>query len=88
MTESPPTVGDLVKAKAITPNEIEAAVEAVLNGRTEAPYHFADGWSLDLAEAVNGHPFANRALEGIGGTDGFQRIMARTAILMGWPEKA
>lgn len=88
MTEGSPTIGDLVKAKAITPDEIDAAVEALLKGRMEALFRFADGWSLDLTGAVDGHPVAKRALEDSAGTVGYRRTMVRTAILLARPAKA
>ncbi|AWN37794.1 hypothetical protein [Methylobacterium radiodurans] len=87
MAESSPTISDLLRSQTITHAEVDAAVDALLDGRLRAPFRFSEGWNLDLAEAVYGQVNVKRALESPTATVGVQRAMVRTAILLARPEK-
>jgi hypothetical protein len=88
MVLSGPTIRDLLAAQTIASAEVDAAVEALLDGRLRAPFRFAAGWNLDLAGALDSQGEVKRALETPTTTIGVQRAMARTAILLARPERA
>ena len=46
------TTGDLYKAKAITEEDMRAAVDAYMADPTTSLFVMGDGYGLDLAEAV------------------------------------
>lgn len=82
-----PTTGDLLKANAITFDEIDAAVDAVLAQPSIGPYPISDGYLLDLSEAIQAHEPSAVALNDPDRPEKFKRTMARTAILLAQPEK-
>jgi hypothetical protein len=81
-----PTTGELYKANAITSDEIEAAVDAVLQQPGLGPYPIG-GYLLDLSEAIEAHEPSAAALADLDRPEKFRRTMARTAILLARPEK-
>ncbi|MGV7034828.1 hypothetical protein [Methylobacterium symbioticum] len=87
MPEQIPTTGDLVKAKAITTDEVEAAVDALLAKPDTGPYPVGGGYLLDLAAAVKAHQPSAAALADPDRPEKFRRTMARTAILLARPVK-
>jgi hypothetical protein len=50
-----PTTGDLFKAKAITSDEIDAAVDAILAKPDVGPYPIGGGYLLDLGASIQAH---------------------------------
>ena len=74
MTDTP-TTGELLKAKAILSDEVDAAVDAVLA-------------KPDLGAAIKAHNPALAALTDLDRPEKFKRTMARTAILLARPKKA
>ena len=82
-----PTTGDLFKAKAITSDEVDAAVDAVLAKPEIGAYPIGGGYLLDLGVATKAHKPTVAALADLGGNVKHRRIMVRTAILLARPEK-
>ncbi len=87
MADSSPTVGELFKAKAVTDDQVNAAVEAYFAGEAGA-HPIADGYSLDLAAAVAGHGWASQVVANPESSPGLKRGAVRTAILLARAEKA
>ncbi|CAO4178734.1 hypothetical protein [Methylorubrum populi] len=87
MPDPNPTVGELFKSKAVTDEQVNAAVEAYLADPEAAAYPIADGYSLDLAEAVAGHGWANQVVSNPEASPGLKRAAVRTAILLARTEK-
>ncbi|GJE83867.1 hypothetical protein HNR51_005369 [Methylorubrum thiocyanatum] len=59
MADVSPTVGELFKAKAVTDELVNAAVDAFLSDPAKSAHPIADGYSLDFAAAVAGHGWAS-----------------------------
>ena len=57
-----PTTDDLLKAKIITDDELNAAVDVFLTDLTTRLFRFKSGHSLDRAEAVRAHQPARGAV--------------------------
>ncbi|WP_066918799.1 hypothetical protein [Methylobacterium sp. CCH5-D2] len=81
------TTGDLRKAAEITDEQINAAVDAVL-AKPDTGAFALGAFTLDLASAVAAHEPSAKALADPETKPGWRRTMARTAILLGRPEKA
>ena len=60
MSEKPVRVGDLVKAKEITRDQVLAAVATVFDGRTAVPV--SDGYALILPDLSKMPPFTREAI--------------------------
>ncbi|GJE75899.1 hypothetical protein [Methylorubrum suomiense] len=87
MPESSPLISELFKAKAVTDDDVNRLVEAVLDGSTDrAP--LADGYAVDLAAAVEASAFAKSVLGNKDSAPATRRSAARTAILLARAEKA
>jgi hypothetical protein len=82
-----PTTGELYKAKAITSDKIDAAVDAVLAQPGVGPYPIGGDYLLDLSTDIEAHEPSAAALTDPDRPEKFRRIMARTAILLARPEK-
>ena len=80
-----PTTGDLCKAKTITDEEVNAAVDCFLNDMTTRFFQFASGHSLDLADAIRTNQPARGAVAHPDRSDKFRRRMVLTAILLARP---
>lgn len=87
MPESP-TVGELFKAKAVTDDEVDALVAAVLAGQRDERAELAEGYTVDVAAAVNASPFATAVLRDKTSRNGAKRNAARTAILLARAQKS
>lgn len=87
MPESP-TVGELFKAKAVTDEQVSAAVEAYHADPDTTAHPIADGYSLDLAAAVAGHGWASQVVADPESSPGLKRAATRTAILLARAQKA
>ncbi|MFK5595960.1 hypothetical protein ACFZ8E_02975 [Methylobacterium sp. HMF5984] len=79
------TTGDLIKAKTIASDEVNAAVEAFLKGGAVGLFGFASGHTLDLAATVKASRHASATLSEPTAKDGARRLAVRTAILLGRP---
>ena len=82
-----PTVGELFKAKAVTDEQVNAAVEAYHADPATSSHPIADGFSLDLAAAVAGHAWASEVVANTESTENLKRAAVRTAILLARAEK-
>ncbi|MDV2984140.1 UNVERIFIED_CONTAM: hypothetical protein Q9R58_07485 [Methylobacteriaceae bacterium AG10] len=88
MADANPTVGELFKAKAVTDEQVNAAVEAYRADPGTTAHPIADGYSLDLAAAVAGHAWASQVVANPEAGPGLKRAAVRTAILLARAEKA
>ena len=75
-------MGELFKAKAVTDDDMNAAVEAYLAKPKTGAHLSADGCSLDLAAAVAGHRWASEVVGNPESSTGLKRGTVRTAILL------
>ncbi|TXM65639.1 hypothetical protein FV226_24700 [Methylobacterium sp. WL12] len=74
---------DLLRAKIVAADEVNAAVDEFLRDPTVSLFRFASGHTLDPAAAVKAHEPAARAVADQDRTEKFRRGMVRTAILLG-----
>ncbi|ACK84655.1 hypothetical protein [Methylorubrum extorquens] len=88
MADSSSTVGELFTAKAVTDDEVNAAVDAYQADPRTTAHPIADGYSLDLAAAVAGHGWASQVLANPESSPSLKRAAARTAILLARTQKA
>ncbi|CAO4140615.1 hypothetical protein LPLAFNJD_LOCUS736 [Methylorubrum aminovorans] len=88
MADSSPTVGELFKAKVVTDEQVNAAVEAYLAKPETNAHPIADGYVLDLAAAVAGHAWASEVIASPEASPGLRRAATRTAILLARAQKA
>ena len=87
MTESS-TVRELFKAKAVTDDEVNAAVDGYLGECSTTAHPIADGYSLDLAAAFAGDGWASQVVANPESSPGLKRGVTRTAILLARAQKA
>ncbi len=87
MPDPNPTVGELFKAKAVTDEQVNAAVDAYLDEPDTDAHPIADGYSLDLAAAVAGHGWASQVVANPESSPGLKRGAIRTAILLARAQK-
>ena len=88
MADQTPTTGDLVKAKAITADDLELLVATYLAAPSDAPLPLGPEHRINVAAAIEAHGPAKAALADPASRDGWRRTMLRTAILLARPEKA
>ena len=74
---------DLLKAKIVTDEEVNAAVDVFMRDPTVSLFRFASGHTLDPAAAVKAYEPAARTVIDPDRNEKFQRGMVRTAILLG-----
>ncbi|MGA4550553.1 hypothetical protein [Methylorubrum aminovorans] len=87
MPDPNPTVGELFKAKAVTDDGVNAAVEVFMKDPGTDAHPIADGYSLDLAAAVAGHGWASQVVGNPESSPGLKRGAIRTAILLARAQK-
>ncbi|KAB7782444.1 hypothetical protein [Methylorubrum populi] len=87
MADSSPTVGELFKAKAVTDEQVNAAVDAYLAKPETDSHPIADGYSLDLAAAVAGRRWASDIVGNVEAGLPVKRAATRTAILLARAQK-
>ncbi|SOR29797.1 protein of unknown function [Methylorubrum extorquens] len=88
MIESSPTVGELFKAKAVTDDEVNAAVDAYHADPGTTAHPIAGGYSIDLGAAVAGHGWASQVVANPESSPGLKRAATRTAILLARAQNA
>ncbi|KQQ23750.1 hypothetical protein ASF53_05355 [Methylobacterium sp. Leaf123] len=88
MSGSDATVGELFKAKAVTDEQVNAAVDAYLADPGTTAHPIADGYSIDLAAAVAGHGWASAVVANPESSPTLKRGAIRTAILLARATKA
>ena len=81
------TLGDLHKAKAFTPGELDAAVDAYMADPATGEYAIGT-YTLDLAAAVLASTYATDLLAVSGKSDRSRRQAVKTALLLGTPTPA
>ncbi|MCJ2094480.1 hypothetical protein MKK67_18575 [Methylobacterium sp. J-072] len=79
------TVADLRKAGTITSREIVAAVDTFMRNPHAGPYHFASGYSLDIAVAAVALAPAPEAKAGQGRQDKTYRNAVTVAVMLARP---
>ena len=82
------TVGDLFKAKAVTDEQVNAAVERYLAEPKTSAHPIADGYTVDLAAAVAGHGWASQVTANPATHPLLMRAAVQTAILLARARKA
>ena len=84
-----PTIGELFKAKVVSDDEIAAAVDLFMREPAVSLFRFAEGYSLNVAAAVEAHPlvWARTIVANPGATEELRRAAVRTAILMARPQQ-
>jgi hypothetical protein len=82
-----PTTRDLYKAKAITDEEVRAAVDAYMADPATSLFAITERYSLDLAGAVRSHAWAQQTVSNADATEYLKRTAVCTAILLARPEK-
>ena len=88
MADSSPTVGELFKAKAVTDEQVNAAVETYLSDLEAGIFPIADGYVVDVDAAVVKHLWASHVLANHEASLGLKRAAVRTAILLAPAQKA
>jgi hypothetical protein len=82
-----PTVSELFKAKVVTDDDVNAAVEAVLSDLATESYPLTDGYALDLKAVVQASTFATLVLKDVHATSRQKQHAVRAAILLAHPVK-
>ncbi|MCJ2042891.1 hypothetical protein MKK55_28670 [Methylobacterium sp. J-059] len=80
-----PTTGDLIKAKTIASDEVNAAVDVFMRDPTVSLFRFASGHTVDPAAAVKDHEPSRKAVANPEAGDQYRSGMVRTAILLARP---
>ena len=88
MADPSPTTGDLLKAKAITADDVDVLIKAYGDNLGAGRLPLGDGYRLDVDKAIDAHPQAAKALADPASSEGWRRTAIRTAILLARPEKA
>lgn len=79
---APPTIADLFKAKAVTDEQVDRAVETYLAEPRTSAHPIAEGYTVDLAAAVSGHGWASRVAADPAAHPVLKRAAVQTAILL------
>ncbi|MCY1643236.1 hypothetical protein [Methylorubrum sp. SL192] len=87
MADPSPTVGELFKAKAVTDEQVNAAVEVYLTDLEAGMHAIADGYVVDLDAAVVTHSWASFVLANEEASAAVRHNAVRTAILLARPQK-
>ena len=89
MAKDIPAVSDLRRKGIVTDAEISAATDAYIVDPKAGRFAFKSGHSIDVAEAIEQHPQANKELAapGIAEKPKYRRTMVQTAVLMGFPRE-
>jgi phosphoserine aminotransferase len=83
-----PTVGELFKAKAVTDEQLNAAVEAYCDNPTTSGYAINEHYAVNLLDAVTMHDFTQRVLANADASRALKRAAIRSAILLARAHKA
>jgi hypothetical protein len=88
MADSNPTVGELFKAKVVTDEQVNAAVEVYLSDLEAGIFTIGDGYIVDVDAAVVKHLWASHVIANAESSLGIKRAAVRTAILLAQARKA
>ncbi|MGU3402156.1 hypothetical protein [Methylobacterium brachiatum] len=75
------------KAKAIVDDDVAKAVNAYMADPKTGLHPLGDDYQLDLAETVEGHPWAKAEVARADASENLKRHAVRTAILLAYPKK-
>ncbi|MGU3668435.1 hypothetical protein ACLBX9_30000 [Methylobacterium sp. A49B] len=78
---------DLLATLHVVDEDITAVVEAYLANPQSGPINFGEGFRIDPAAAVAGHPFARTLMSQPWASDDLRRAAVRAAILLAQPER-
>lgn len=81
------TIEMLCAAKLISEDEVEAGVEAFLDGSLVGPFVFRAGYRVNLTRAVRSHPGAQEFVGRANVGPALKRPFVRAAILQARPMK-
>ncbi|WP_336489715.1 hypothetical protein [Methylobacterium nigriterrae] len=81
------TIGALFRAKAISEDEVDAAVTSCVAGPPDEAFVFAGTYLVNLAAAVQALPQARERLSDPAASEFLKRIAVRTAIMLARPDK-
>lgn len=87
MADKHQSVGELFKAKAVVDDDVVKAVDAYMKEPTTGLFPIGDGYQLDLAATVEGHPWAKAEVARADASEDLKRHAVRTAILLAYPKK-
>jgi hypothetical protein len=82
-----PTTGELYKAKALTEEDVVAAVDAFMADPSTTAFLFGDGYQVDLPGSVAASSFATLVVKDGHATETHKRLAVRAAILLARPQK-
>ena len=82
-----PTTGELFKAKAITAEDLHAAVDAYMSDPAAGLFAFGEEYGLDLAAAVSSSDPAVLVLKDVHASETHKGATVCTAILLARREK-
>ena len=88
MGDPNPTVGELFKINVVTYDDVNALIDAVLDGRMEEQVDLGEGYALNVAAAVKANAFATAVLRDKTSSKGARRTAVRTAILLARAQNA
>lgn len=83
-----PTVGDLLKAKAITTYDIDDLFAAYQASPRTGLFPLGDTYWLDVEKAINAQLLVVKAINGPASPADWRTTLIRTAITLARPEKA
>jgi len=86
MAKRPMTL-DLFATLDIVDDDVTAVVDAYMANPTSSSVSFGDGYRIDPAAAVAGHPFARTLIDQPWASAELRRAAVRAAILMAQPER-
>ncbi|MFE1600176.1 hypothetical protein [Methylobacterium sp. ID0610] len=78
----PPTLADLCNADLVTREQVDAAVATFLSEPRPGPHPIADGVTLDIAAAVEEHPWAHMVAYDADVSRTSRHLAVRTAVLL------
>jgi hypothetical protein len=78
---------DLFATLDIVEDDVAAVVNAYMADPTSGPVSFGEGYRIDPAAAVAGHPFANTLIGQPWASAELRRAAVRAAIMLAQPER-
>lgn len=88
MSGTDATVGELFKARTVTDDEVNAAVDAYLADPVASTFTITDGYVVDLDAAVVEHPWASLVVANEEASPSLKRAAVRMAILLAQAQEA
>ena len=82
-----PMTLDLLATLQVVDDDVLAVVEAYMTDPKAGTVAFGEGFRIDPAAAVEGHPFARTLIGQSWANDGLRRAAVRAAILLAQPER-